>query len=158
MRKKRERKIKQKRKKRKISRLIKKVRRKRRKVKLSLGRPKKIFLPEKLQLLIEKGKQRGFVTFSEILYSFPEVERDIKGLEKLYETLDREGIEIKESKEFLAPDELTKKEKKAPRVEVIIDPVQMYLKEIGSYSFLTAEGEKELAKKIEKGDKRQIKN
>ena len=29
----------------------------------------------------------------------------------------------------------------------------MYLKEIGSYSFLTAEGEKELAKKIEKGDK-----
>ncbi len=122
--------------------------RKRRKRKEKRGRPKKIFLPEKLQQLIEKGKERGFVTLSEILYFFPEVEKDIKGLEKLYAELERRGIEVKEAKEFLAP-----KEKILGRpLEARIDPVQMYLKEIGQVSFLTAQEEKELAKRIEKGD------
>ncbi len=124
-----------------------------RKIKSSLrGRSKKVFLSEKFQQLIEKGKQRGFVTLSEILYSFPEAEKDIGGLEKLYENLEKEGVEVKEAKEFLTPSELPKKGKKSAVGESVIDPIQMYLKEIGSYSFITAEEEKELAKKIEKGD------
>jgi RNA polymerase primary sigma factor len=136
--------------KRKIRKKIKRKRRK--KIKILRGRPKKIFLSEKFQQLIEKGKQRGFVTLSEILYSFPEAEKDIKGLEKLYENLEKEGIEIKEAKEFLTPSETPKKGRKSTTGEAVIDPIQMYLKEIGSYSFITAEEEKELAKKIEKGD------
>ena len=143
-------------KKKKISRSKRKLRtkitRRKRRVKIPRYRPKKVFLPEKFQQLIEKGKQRGFVTLSEILYLFPEAERDIKGLETLYEDLEKEGIEVKEVKEFLVPTELSKKEKKAPETGIVIDPVRMYLKEIGFYSFLTAEEEKELAKKIEKGD------
>jgi len=110
---------------------------------------KKVFPPEKLKELIEKVKTRGFVTPSEILYFFPNVEKDTKGLENLYDELEKKGIEIKESKEFLEP-----VEKARPKViGAKIDPVQMYLKEIGQYSFLTAEGEKELSKKVEKGDK-----
>lgn len=147
--------------KRKIRKKNKRKRRK--KVKLSRGRPrkrksplrgrhKKVFFPEKLQQLIEKGKQRGFVTLSEILYSFPEAEKDIKGLEKLYEDLEKEGVEVKEAKEFLTPSEAPKKGRKSTAGESVIDPIQMYLREIGSYSFITAEEEKELAKKIEKGD------
>jgi RNA polymerase primary sigma factor len=136
--------------KRKIRKKIKRKRRK--KIKILRGRHKKIFLSEKFQQLIEKGKQRGFVTLSEILYSFPEAEKDIKGLEKLYENLEKEGIEIKEAKEFLTPSETPKKGRKSTTGEAVIDPIQMYLKEIGSYSFITAEEEKELAKKIEKGD------
>ena len=112
----------------------------------------KVFLPEKLQSLMEKGKQRGFITFSEILSFFPGIERDIKGLEKLYENLEKNGIEIKEAREFLEVTEKPKKETKAPSPTAKIDPVQMYLKEIGSYSFVTADEEKELAKRIEKGD------
>ena len=125
----------------------------RKKFRVPRGRPKKVFLPEKLQVLIEKGRERGFVTISEILYFFPEVEKDIKGLEKLYEDLEKKGIEVKEAKEFLkvekGPTAPEKKVIEAPR----LDSVQMYLKEIGSYSFLTAAEEKELAKRIEKDDK-----
>jgi RNA polymerase primary sigma factor len=139
-------------KKRKI-RKVRKVRRVRKKRRgLPLGRPKKVFTPEKFQQLVAKGKQRGFVTFSEILTFFPDVERDIKGLEKLYGDLEKEGIEIKEAREFLEPEKLTKKEIGKVTLPERIDPIQMYLKEIGALPFVTAEEEKELAKRIEKGD------
>ena len=136
---------------------------KKRKFRLPRGRPKRhppttlprrrapVFRPEKFQQLVAKGKQRGFVTFSEILAFFPEVEKDIKGLEKLYDDLEKEGIEIKEAKEFLETEKLTKKEFRRVTPERI-DPIQMYLKEIGALSFVTAEEEKELSKRIEKGD------
>lgn len=114
------------------------------------GRKRKVFLEDKLSQLIQKGKERGFITFSEILYYFPEVERDIEGLEKLYETLEKEGIKVVEAREFLIPEE--KEEKLIP--EAKIDPVQMYLKEIGETPQLTADQEKELAKRIEKGDEK----
>jgi len=118
---------------------------------LPRGRLKKVFLPEKFQQLVEKGKQRGFVTPSEILYFFPEVERDIRGLEKLYEDLEKEGIEVKEAKEFLEAGPSLRK-KKERLSEAKIDPIQMYLREIGALSFVTADEEKELSKRIEKGD------
>jgi len=90
------------------------------------------------------------VTNAEILNYFPEMEKDIKGIELLYETLDKEGIEVKETREFLKVGE--KPEKVLKAAETRLDPVQMYLKEIGKIPRLTADDEKELAKKIEKGD------
>jgi len=115
---------------------------------------KEAFPQEKLQSLFDKGKQRGFVTISEILYLFPKIEKDIKGLENLYEQLEKEGVEIKEAREFLEVKEKTKKPGRVAKIRVTkIDPIQLYLKEIGKVSFLTADEEKELSKKIEKGDK-----
>jgi RNA polymerase primary sigma factor len=108
----------------------------------------KVFEPKKLEVFMEKGRERGFVTFSELLFFFPSVERDIDGLDELYQKLDQAGIEIKEAREFL---EVGVKETKK-RLEAKIDPVQMYLKEIGQIPPLTAREEKELAKKIEAGD------
>jgi RNA polymerase primary sigma factor len=119
---------------------------------------KEIFSPEKVESLIQKCEQRGFVTLSEILFLFPDAERDIVGLEKLYEDLEKKEIEVKEAKEFLEiPKEkedkpLGKKKRKPLKEKAVIDSVQMYLKEIGKTAFLTAQQEKEIAKKIEKGD------
>ncbi len=112
------------------------------------GMSAKIFNPAKLEIFLEKGRERNFVTFSEILSFFPEVEKDVDGLDELYQILDNRGIEVKEAREFLEVGEKAAKR----RLEAKIDPVQMYLKEIGQIGALTAHDEKELAKKIEAGD------
>jgi RNA polymerase primary sigma factor len=108
----------------------------------------KVFEPKKLEVLLERGKERGFVTFSELLSFFPAVEKDVNGLDNFYQMLDSQGIEIKEAREFL---EIGVKDTRR-KLEAKIDPVQMYLKEIGQIPPLTAREEKELAKKIEAGD------
>jgi RNA polymerase primary sigma factor len=108
----------------------------------------KVFESRKLEVLFERGKERGFVTFSEILSFFPNVEKDVFGLDQLYQMCDARAIEVKEAREFLEIGEKTAKRK----LEAKIDPVQMYLKEIGQIPPLTAREEKELAKKIEAGD------
>jgi len=128
-------------------RRIRKMRRPKKVVK-KRKRAKKIFTPEKIEELIRKGRSRGFVTFSELLYYFPKMEQDLEGLEKLYKELERQGIEIKQTREFLE----VKGIKTKPLKEGKVDLVQMYLKEIGKTAFLTAKEEKELAKRIEKGD------
>lgn len=104
-----------------------------------------------LDALLKKGEERGFVTTSEILYAFPKVERDIEGLEKVYDNFRDKGIQIKEMQEFL---ETKKQKEKKGRKALIgkIDSIQMYLKEIGKSSFLSAKEEKELAKRIEAND------
>ena len=120
----------------------------RKKISLARKKPKKVFFEDKIQQLLVRGKERGFVTQEEILYFFPEVENDLEGLENLFERLEGQGVEIKESKELLVAGE--KEHLFVPEEE--IDAVQMYLREIGQYAPLTAEEEKELAKRIEKGD------
>lgn len=107
--------------------------------------------PERIEELVKKGENRGFVTYSEILQIIPDVEKDLDGLSTLYDDLEKRGIEVKEGREFLEIDKGEEAEIKAA-AEAGLDPVQMYLKEIGRVAFLTADEEKELAKKIEKGD------
>ncbi|MBI2042230.1 MAG: sigma-70 family RNA polymerase sigma factor [Candidatus Nealsonbacteria bacterium] len=123
------------------------VKKKPRKAKPKKGK-KALVTPEKIEGLLQRGKQRGFVTHAEILYLFPEIEKDVSGLEYLYDELEHRGIEVKEVAGLLE----IEKEKGPKPMESVLDPVQMYLKEIGQVSFLTAEEEKELARQIEAGD------
>ena len=108
---------------------------------------------EDIQELVEKSKQRGFVTYSEIIYAFPEIEKDMEGLERLYQRLEEEGIQVQEVRQYLDVD-VSEEDKERALVEsdAPLDPVQMYLREIGKIDFVTAEQERELAKRIEKGD------
>jgi RNA polymerase primary sigma factor len=120
--------------------------------KAAVKRQKKpVFDAEGIAKLQKKGEERGFVTTAEILYVFPNIERDIEGFEKMYDDFREKGIEIKEMQDFLE----TKKQKEKKQKKALIgkiDPIQMYLKEIGKSSFLSAREEKELAKRIEAGD------
>ena len=112
---------------------------------------KSVIDPVQLEALLKKGYERGFITTSEILYAFPKIEHDIEGLEKIYDDFKERGVQIKEMQEFL--ETKTKKEKKGKKALIgKIDPIQMYLKEIGKSSFLSAKEEKELAKRIEADD------
>lgn len=114
---------------------------------------KRVLLPEvQMRELFEKGQPRGFVTFSEILYQFPGIERNVEALELLYSKLEDSGIQVKEVREYLTEEKKEDVDRKKVDDEAPLDPVQMYLKEIGRISFVTAEQERDLAKRIEKGD------
>ena len=118
--------------------------------KAAVGKP---FPNDKIETLIRKGKLRGFITYSEILYMFPNPEKSISGLESLMDKLEYEGIKVMPVQEYLK--EKTEEQERRKSVEQFVkrpDSVQMYLKEIGRVPFLTAKEEKELAKKIEVGD------
>jgi RNA polymerase primary sigma factor len=113
--------------------------------------PRQKITQEQVDTLLRKGVERGFLTTSEILYALPNIETDIARFEDIYDQLKERGIAVKENQEFL---QVTgKKEKKGKKVLAAkIDPIQMYLREIGKSNFLSARDEKELAKRIEMGD------
>ncbi len=110
----------------------------------------KVFREEKVERFVQEGRSRGFVTFSEIMKTFPNFHLDIEGLGYLFDRLADEGVKVKEKRRgFLEIDE----EKEAPRGKRRkVDPVQMYLKEIGRTPLLNRKEEVELAKRIEQGD------
>jgi RNA polymerase primary sigma factor len=108
-------------------------------------------LKQKADGLVMKGRQRGFVTYTEILKVFPNVETDILFLEELYGKLEDAGVDVLEEGGFL-DDEAQISDKIKSTREGGLDSVQMYLKEIGRHKLLVAAEEKELAKKILTGD------
>ncbi len=129
------------------------------KSKTKVSKKERIF-EERVKSIIDRGRARGFVTETEILKFFPNVEKDITELEQLYDRLEEASIKVEENREFIeetAAEEPTKEElDRALNIEaddtIASDSVQMYLREIGKTSLLTRDEEKELAKKIEKGD------
>ncbi len=117
---------------------------------------KATFSENEILKLIEKGRHRGFITEAEILNAFPNVEKDIEGLERLYERLEAANLNIIDTGKVFAEErtkELGEKKKlETEQIEAGSDSVQMYLREIGQYPLLRGEEEGELAKRIEKGD------
>ncbi len=113
-------------------------------------------LESKAQKPILKGKERGFVTYDEILKEFPTVEQDIVFLDELYTKLSTSGVDILEGGGLLEVEPEAPAPKKysyGSRSDSSYDSIQMYLKEIGQYSLISATNEKELARRIEQGDK-----
>ncbi len=106
--------------------------------------------------LLAKGKERGYVTYDEILKEFPTIEEDITFLDEMYEKLSQSGIDVLEGGGLLESqnidDLISKKYTYGKASEASYDSIQMYLKEIGQYPLISGGMEKELAKRIEKGD------
>ena len=100
--------------------------------------------------LIEKGRKRGFITYDEILKVFPNIENSILFLDELYDKFTQASIDVLEGGNLLDLDiDLADKDLNKGSMH---DSIQMYLKEIGQYSLIQAGEEKELAKRIERGD------
>src|SRR3989344_4458471 len=147
------------------SRRTKKIVRKIPAKKISKAELKKEFSEERVEILLKKGKERGFLTYPEILSAFPHVEYNVVFLEDLYGRLESAGVDVLEGRELLElPQSVQAKEekpakKKAGRRALVLDQditaadsVQMYLKEIGRIPLISADEEKELARRIEAGD------
>jgi RNA polymerase primary sigma factor len=120
---------------------------------------KRVIEDADIEDLVKIGRPRGFVTDTEILSHFPNVEEDIDLLEELYEKLESANIKVIETSQLIEmPEqgEISEKElKEATTISdegELPDAVQMYLREIGKTPLLKGEEERELAKRLEKGD------
>ena len=110
----------------------------------------------KVEALITLGKERGYITYDEILREFPTIEDNVLLLDEMYERFGTAGIDVLEGGGMLedtsADSVLASKKLQNRRSDASYDSVQMYLREIGQYPLLNGEQEKDLAKRILVGD------
>ena len=112
--------------------------------------------------LINLGREKGYVTYEDILNLFPNAEKNIDQLEDLFAALSDAGINIIASEDEAADqvvddDEDEEDEFNERANESLIeaieadDTVGLYLKEIGRVALLTAPQEVDLAQRMERG-------
>jgi RNA polymerase primary sigma factor len=129
---------------------------------------------QKLKTLIKLGKDRGFLTHSEINDHLPENIIDPEAIEGIIGTFndmgiavyehapDAEALLLSDNVATVANDEDAEAAAEAALQTVdsdfgrTTDPVRMYMREMGSVELLTREGEIEIAKRIEAGLKDMI--
>ncbi len=118
---------------------------------------------EEFQLLIETGKEKGFLTYEEVNDAIPEDMVSPQQLEEVMSMFGDLDIEIidddtkdDDTNETTDKNHKTNKEDNPSFEAGVIgrtsDPVRMYLREMGQVSLLTREGEVEIAKRIEEGE------
>ena len=121
-----------------------------------------------IKKFIDVGREKGYLTYNEVNDLVPHDVHSPEDLDDLLTTVSTRGIDILEGQpELPALENRLEKEVKAgedveldlPRgpLEKTIDPARIYLREMGTVSLLTREGEVDIAKRIERGELRALK-
>ena len=114
---------------------------------------------DRINELVELGKSQGYLTYEQIAKKTMDLDLDSNALDKLYNVLTENAIEVRAEDEEDGGSEIDLK------AEIIIDNVpdeskdmsvndnvRMYLKEIGKISLLTLDEEQKLSKRVAEGD------
>jgi len=125
-------------------------------------------LGAELKKLVQKGKERGYVTYDELNAALPPDEVSSEQIEDTMAMLSEAGVNVVEAEE---QDDSTTANPAEPAKTAVVaaeatgedeelgrtdDPVRMYLREMGSVELLSREGEIEIAKRIEAGQDKMI--
>ncbi len=119
-----------------------------------------------LNRLIAAGKEKGYLTLDEVNEALPEEIVTADKLDDMMMIFDEMDIEIVDSEqqvqvvrgpvsdsEGLMEEEEDELQLEADTTNRVTDPVKMYLREMGQVSLLTRDGEVEIAKRIEAGER-----
>ncbi|MGO9532743.1 MAG: RNA polymerase sigma factor RpoD [Syntrophobacteraceae bacterium] len=119
-----------------------------------------------LNRLIAAGKEKGYLTLDEVNEALPEEIVTAEKLDDMMMIFDEMDIEIVDSEqqvqvvrdpvadsESIVEEEEDELQLEADSASRIADPVKMYLREMGQVSLLTRDGEVEIAKRIEAGER-----
>ena len=116
----------------------------------------------KIKLLIDKGKEQGYLTYEQLTESLPEAVLESDEFEGIVQTFEEMGISICEVAPAEATDGKEESDETIPAESATIgpldsmvgktmDPVRMYMREMGTVPLLTRAGEIEIARRIEDG-------
>jgi RNA polymerase primary sigma factor len=119
-----------------------------------------IELQSRIRELIKLAKEQGYLTFDDLNEALPEGITDADELDLILTRLRRLEIDIIEASEVDrykdgkkdTEEELEEEERTEPKVDILDDPVRMYLKQMGQVPLLTREQEVEISKRIEEAE------
>ena len=121
---------------------------------------------EGIRELINLGKEKGYLLYDEVNDALPDDIASSKDLDGIFYLFGDAGIEVIDSEQQLEAvkrkiaSKSSGEEDQEPvteNLEKTNDPVRMYLREMGTVPLLTRQGEVEIAKRIEKGQKSVVK-
>ncbi|RYD82443.1 MAG: RNA polymerase subunit sigma, partial [Verrucomicrobiaceae bacterium] len=116
-------------------------------------------MQEKLRELIKLAKEQGYLTFDDLNEALPEGMNDPDEMETIMNRLRSMEIDVIDAsdvdrykdgkKDQDSDDEEEKDDKTEQKLDILDDPVRMYLKQMGQVPLLTREQEVEISKRIE---------
>ena len=107
-------------------------------------------LTEKIKELVRLAQEQGYLTYTDINDALPENVVTAEDLDEIYSKLRNLEVEIVDQAEVdrVERPEPEEEEDKS-RLDILDDPVRMYLKQMGQVPLLTREQEVEISKRIE---------
>src|SRR5688572_23649861 len=114
-------------------------------------------ISEKVKELVRLSKEQGYLTYNDINDALPDNIVNPDDLDEIYTQLHNLDVEIVDQAEVDVvkqpeQEEDENKEDSKMRLDILDDPVRMYLKQMGQVPLLTREQEVEICKRIEEAE------